>query len=399
LNLKSWQRFMEKRPVILFNMFLDKQDKKSLEYYGEMLKAVGAISRLFSDSNEPYIPYRVAENLFCKAFSAENLSRSDCSVDASRNKVGIGVKTFLEKNGNTMQKVAEFNSELSLFNKLPLKEKILKISELRNERIEATKRIHGLDSVIYHCVTRRKGEILAYETPMDLVQIKKIKNVKENKNIISFKDGLNSYSFNVSKSTLYKRFETKNVVLRVEVKMLKSPFDLLEAMLKGFGVAEAIAPAREEACIFLPLYSEDKKGKFVAAKSGLNQWNAKGRPRNPNEVYIPIPAWIHRKFPGFFPPRDVSFELVLPNGNKMSASLCQDGSKALMSNPNSALGEWLLRDVLNLKERKLLTYKKLQEIGFDSVVIYKKSNSEFDIDFRKSGSYDDFSDDNEDSEE
>jgi hypothetical protein len=380
-------------------MFLDKQDKKSLEYYGEMLKAVGSISRLFSDSTEPYIPYRVAENLFCKAFSAENLSRSDCSVDASKNKVGIGVKTFLEKNGNTMQKVAEFNSELSLFNKLPLKEKILKISELRNERIEATKRIHGLDSVIYHCVTRKEGEILAYETPMDLVQIKKIKNVKENKNIISFEDGLNGYSFNVSKSTLYKRFETRDVALRVEVKMLKSPFDSLEAMLKGPGVAEALAPVREEACIFLPLYSENKKGKFVAPKSGLNQWNAKGRPRNPNEVYIPIPAWIHRKFEGFFPAKDKPFELILPNGNRMSAKLCQDGSKALMSNPNSALGEWLLRDVLDLKERKLLTYKKLQEIGFDSVVIYKKSNSEFDIDFRKSGSYDEFFDENEEDEE
>jgi hypothetical protein len=380
-------------------MFLNKQNKKSLEYYAEMLKAVGSLSRLFSDSSEPYIPYRVAENLFCKAFAAENLSRSDCSVDASKDKIGVGVKTFLEKNGSTMQKVAEFNSELALFSRLPLKEKIVKISKLRNERIEATKRIHGLNSVIYHCVTRKAGEILAYETPMDLVQISKIKKIKENNNIISFEDGLNSYSFNVSKSTLYKRFETKNIALRVEVKMLENPFDSLEVMLKSSGAIEALAPAREEAHIFLPLYSENKQEKFVAPKSGLNQWNAKGRPRNPNEVYIPIPAWIHRKFPGFFPPRDATFRLILPNGNIMSASICQDGSKALMSNPNSALGEWLLRDVLNLKERKLLTYKKLQEIGFDSVVIYKKSERDFDIDFRKAGSYDSFLEESEESEE
>lgn len=375
-------------------MFLNEQDKKSLEYYGEILKAMGSISGLFSESSEPYIPYRAAENLFCKAFGAENLSRSDCSVDASKNKVGIGIKTFLDKNGNTMQKVAEFNGELPLFSSLPDKEKILKISELRNERIEATKRIHGLNSVIYHCVTRKDGEILVYETLMDSVQIKRIKNIKRNKNIISFEDGLNGYSFNISKSTLYKRFETKNVSLRVKVKILKSPFDSLEAMLKVSDIQKDLAPVREEPFVLLPLYSENKKEKFVALKSGLNTWNADGRKRNLNEVYIRIPAWIHKKFPGFFPSRDVSFNLILPNGNLMKASLCQDGSKALMSDPNSALGQWLLRDVLDLKEKKLLTYKKLQEIGLDSVVIYKKSNSEFDIDFRKSGSYDDFLEEN-----
>jgi len=36
---------------------------------------------------------------------------------------------------------------------------------------------------------------------------------------------------------------------------------------------------------------------FYADKSGLNQWNARGRDRNPNEVYIPIPAEIHKNFP------------------------------------------------------------------------------------------------------
>jgi hypothetical protein len=130
--------------------------------------------------------------------------------------------------------------------------------------------------------------------------------------------------------------------------------------------------------------------KHVPEKSGLNQWNAAGRPRDPNEIYIPIPAWIHRKFPGFFPEREVPFELTLPDRNILNAKVCQDGSKALMSNPNSALGKWLLRDVLNLKEKELLTYDKLQAIGLDTVVIYKIDSEHYDIDFTRIGSYEKF---------
>jgi hypothetical protein len=128
----------------------------------------------------------------------------------------------------------------------------------------------------------------------------------------------------------------------------------------------------------------------VQEKSGLNQWNASGRPRDPNEVYIQIPAWIHQDYKNFFPPRDESFTLMLPDGGEMSAKVCQDNSKALMSNPNSALGQWLLRDVLNLKEKELLTYGKLEEIGLDSVVIYKLGNGKYDIDFTRLGAYDEF---------
>lgn len=130
--------------------------------------------------------------------------------------------------------------------------------------------------------------------------------------------------------------------------------------------------------------------KNVPEKSGLNQWHASGRPRNPNEIYIPIPAWIHRKFPDFFPNRDVAFELTLPDRNILSAKVCQDGSKALMSNPNMALGKWLLRDVLNLKEGNLLTYEKLQTIGLDAVVVYKIDSEHYDIDFTRTGSYEKF---------
>ena len=375
-------------------MFISKQEKEQINYYQEMLKSVGSMSRLFSESNEPYIQYRIAENLFCKSFKAKNLSRTDCSADASKEKLGIGIKTFLEKNGATMQKVAEFNSEHALFDKLSPEVKILKISEMRNKRIEATKRIFGLDDIIYHCITRKEGGILVYETPMNPINIKKIEKIKNRGNAISFSDSINEYSFNITKSTLYKRFVTENIILNLSVKILEDPFEAIEKIFKMAEASVIFSQIKNVEHVFLPLYSTRSARKFVPEKSGLNQWNASGRSRNPNEVYVPIPAWVHRSYPNFFPAREKSFILLLPDGKEMNAKVCQENSKALMSNPNSALGEWLLRGVMNLKEKELLTYEKLEEIGLDSVVIYKNKDGKYDIDFTKIGSYEQFCDKN-----
>jgi len=367
-------------------MFIESQSKEQREYYERLLKAVGSLSKLFSEAPEPYIAYRAAENLFCKAFEAENLSRSDASADASKNKIGFGIKTFLHKNGKSFEKVAEFNSDHSLFRALGTEEKIKKIAELRNERIETTKRIFGLEQIIYHCITRQVGKILVYETPAPLIKIDEIKDLKANGNTIQFSDPSAEYSFNVAKSTLYKRFITpENVLLEVPVRILEDPFDEIEKLITEAGLI--FAPIKVQPHVFLPLYSTRGGDKKVSEKSGLNQWNASGRPRDPNEIYIPIPAWLHRKFPNFFPPRDQAFELTLPDRATMSAKVCQDNSKALMSNPNSALGKWLLRDVLNLPEREMLTYDKLQAIGLDTVVIYKTDHETYDIDFTRIGSY------------
>lgn len=125
-------------------------------------------------------------------------------------------------------------------------------------------------------------------------------------------------------------------------------------------------------------------------KSGLNQWNAEGRQRDSNEVYIPIPAEIHHFFPAFFPDRDTPFTLRLPDGRQMQAKICQDNGKALMSYSNKELGQWILRDVLGLNEGELLTYDKLQTIGIDSVRIDKISDDQFEINFSATGSYDNF---------
>ena len=100
-------------------MFLKNQPKDNITEYYNLLKIVGGLSNLFSDSNVPYLYYRAAENIFCKAFEADNLSRGDCSADAAKNSMGIGLKTFLNNNG----KYHRCNPERNIYveNKLPAK--------------------------------------------------------------------------------------------------------------------------------------------------------------------------------------------------------------------------------------------------------------------------------------
>ncbi|MEI6462820.1 MAG: NgoFVII family restriction endonuclease [bacterium] len=370
-------------------MFLNKRTNQEIESYKKLLKLIGSLSNLFADTSVPYVSSRVAENLFCRAFSANNLSRSDVSVDASVKEMGIGVKTFVEGNGKTFQKIAEFNKDKKLYSEKDPTGVIQTISILRNERLNATKRIHSLDNLLYHCITRKNGIITAYDLDMDLVDILNISKIKVKNNVIQFIDGINEYSFNLSKSTLYKRFVTPDSLIEVSVDIIKDPFEALEKLLLDSGLKLEFAKIKEDSeHIYLPLYSDREM--MVPERSQLNQWNAAGRDRDENEAYIPIPAWIHHKFPDFFPPRDISFNLKLPNGEVMSAKVCQDGGKALMSKHNKDLGKWLLRDVMNLKEGELLTYDRLKIIGLDSVVIYKESAEDYSINFTKIGSFESF---------
>jgi hypothetical protein len=373
-------------------MFFESQSPESQENYKSMLRAVGALSRLFSENNQPYIHYRVAENLFCQSFQAENLARADCSADARKDGIGVGIKTFLEKGRGdvktSFEKVAEFNSEHSLFRNLSSEEKVRRIAELRNARIDTTCRIYGMDKMIYHCITRGEGRVSISESPMEVINIESITDIQDKGNSIAFTDGINRYSFNITKSTLLKEFRIYHRLADIPVAILENPFDLIRKVAGHAKQAQPVPQGLEE--VVLPLYSERSKIKAVPEKSGLNQWNASGRTRNPDEVYIQIPAWIHKKFPNFFPKKEMPFTLYLPDGKKMSAKVCQEGSKALMSNPNSALGEWILRDVLNLKVNELLTYQRLLLVGLDSVTLYKINHLEYKIDFARTGSYEAF---------
>jgi hypothetical protein len=368
-------------------MFFTKQNLLEQKEYENFLKIAGCLSNLFSDSEIPYLYYRLAEKAFCRAFNAEDLSRSDVSADAKKGTLGIGLKTFLKQNDFTLQKVAEFNAERSNYSNLSPLDLSIKISQLRNQRILLTKNIHGLTSAIYHCIVRDIGKFKVFEEEMDMINIEAIKDIKKQDNSIKFKDDKNEYSFSISKSTLYKRFNTKHTVHEFDIEILQDPLLELRNFINKTNVNEYDNTSKVRQTVYLPLYGKDME---VAPKSGLNQWNAGGRARDANEVYIPIPAIIHKNFQGFFPSRDISFSLKLPNGKNMKAKVCQDGNKALMSYSNKELGQWILRDILKLQEGELLTYQKLQDIGIDSVRIDKTSQLEFEINFAKLGSYEDF---------
>lgn len=76
-------------------MFFNNQNEIQRKEYEKFLKIAGCLSQLFSDSNIPYLYYRLAERVFCRAFVAEDLSRGDVSADAKKDRLGIGLKTFL----------------------------------------------------------------------------------------------------------------------------------------------------------------------------------------------------------------------------------------------------------------------------------------------------------------
>lgn len=392
-------------------MFLDNQNNENIDLYKAYLRGIASISRLFSDSESPYIPYRASENIFCLAFSAVNVSRTDCSADAMKvvddgKNMGFGIKTFLEKNDYSFEKIAEFNRDLTEERRRQFspEELVQFISHLRNRRLETTCSFLGLHELIYHCVVRSKGIIKIYEQKMDSINTENIILDTRSRHPI-FNDGINEYEFNLTKSTLLKRFSSSGLkVFSFDVKFLDDPYELI----KNLGIKQAPVLVPEQVSppgnillplqflqkpkqyprVYLPLFSPRyTNNPRLSDGSGLNQWNAEGRPRDKDEVYIPIPLWIHRKFPNFFPGRDTPFKLRLPNLKVLDAKVCQSDGKALMSNPNNALGKWILRDILKIKEGVLVTYDDLVEIGIDSVEVTKTGDLSYEIDFKKIGTY------------
>lgn len=344
-----------------------------------MLIILGSLSRLFSTAEEPYLYYRAHENIFAKYFEVENNSRNDDSADACdiRNGIGIGLKTWV---GQDNQKIAEFGRLRPTYADLEGLELVTTIAKYRNLRIRTTMNMHGLNKMLYHIVKR-------------------------------VPHGKHTYHFSRSKNTLYMIFDNMELMDEFEVQIYDDPYDILSNAMRLKTGAEKIIHKQEaggledkKPCLCLRLYSTKQDGtKFVAEKSGLNQWNGvrscykkdketgerikvKETPRDVNELYIPYPS-IDRNRGSFFPPRDTAFELRLPDGEWISAKVCQQDGKAIMSNPNNLLGKWLLRDVLELQEGTQITYEMLKEYGIDSVIFTKLDEGKYSIDFCELGTY------------
>lgn len=360
--------------------------------YLKLLSAVSKLSGLFSESSVPFINYRVVENIFCRSFDAGNLSRSDTAFDANYRSVGIGLKTFTCNSNNSTEKIAEFNSLSRVLSDFKGKELAIKLGEFRNDRINLANRVYDIGNSLYHIVARKEKELLLFETDYNTIDITNIHSVKNNKASLQFEDGENFYSFNYSKSTLFRKFVIPQNAFRLPIDIIEDPYSLL---LELFEENKNLKTAKDklvkgENYVILPLYGIYKSEKFVFEKSGLNQWNAGGRRRDFGEIYIPIPAELHRRFPNFFPKRDENFNLQIPTGEVFSAKVCQENSKALMTNPNRALSDWLLRKVLQLQEGELATMEKLDKLGFDGVIILKDDDGNFKIDIMKTNTYSEF---------
>ena len=421
-------------------MYYEKQPQKQQDEYKNMLQIVGSLSRLFSTSDTPYLHYRIHENIFSKYFDVENNARSDDSADAYGGSIGIGLKTWVGKDN---QKVAEFGRLRPQYEHLDGIELVRAIAGYRNLRIRTTMNAHGLHEMLYHIVKRIPGIMQIYEATFDYIDIDNIvlDEDRGNDHSVYFTDGNHTYHFSRSKNTLYMNFDDMELLDELNVEIIADPYDLL---LSAFGYGGLVTPddaheafkvieepKKEQIC--LRLYSTKADGtKFVAKKSGLNQWNGsrsnykkndegeryiyKETKRNPNELYIPYPAEDRERWDDFFPPKDVPFDLMLPNGEWISAKVCQNAygkvsdkmfekmseyeqrieekkrktGKAIMSNPNSVLGKWLLRDVLELPEETLITYELLKEYGIDSVVFTRLDKGKYSIDFGELGTYERF---------
>lgn len=381
-------------------MFYNKQPKEKQTLYKAILSGFGEKSILFSTSDCPFLHYRAHENTFCYAFDAENLARGDVSADAKKGDIGIGLKTWV---GNDDQKVAEFGKLSPQYSKLTGLNLVKKIAEYRNERIRVTKNMYGIEEMIYHIVKRVPNKMQIYECSFDKINIEKIKLIKNrcSKTNTYFTDGKHTYHFSTSKNTLYMIFDDMKMLDSFNVKIITDPVELFQDMSKVDKSGEIFTKVKKKIqnsklidnsnTLCLRLYStkrvKNEIVRFVPEKSGLNQWNAGGRKRDKNEIYIPYPVEDHKHNKKFFPDRDKVFNLHMPDGSIISAKVCQDNGKAIMSNPNKALGEWLLRKVFELNEGTLLTYEMLEKYNIDSVIFTKNGNLDYSINFAELGTY------------
>ena len=339
--------------------------------YFEMLRLMAQLSRLFSENNVPYLDYRLTENLFCRYFKAMNDARSCTAYDARISCVGIGIKTFiLNKKDQSIEKIAEFNKLKKTLEGLHGLDLARKIGQYRNDRMIFANNTFDVTETQYHIVGRKEGLLRIFNCPYDEVDVENIHLEKDDPTSIAFDDGKNYFIFNKSKSVLMKRFEVPLKGYKdVEVEIVSEPLGLLEDFFVRYSKGLENTPKRIRGVdyVMLPLYSV--RDGSVPMKSGLNQWNAGGRARHEDEVYIPVPIAIHRNYPNFFPDRDTPFALHLPDGRVLSAKICQENGKALMSNPNRDLGNWLLRKVLKKKPLELVTWEDFNLYGFDSICV------------------------------
>ena len=163
--------------------------------------------------------------------------------------------------------------------------------------------------------------------------------------------------------------------------------------------------------VYLPLYQDKKEGRIVSPCSGINIRHSKSKskgsniPRPEYEIEVRVSKWIHYIFPEFFGINALKedeikdkelndFDLILPDGRVLRGRIKQVGGKSLQTNPQGALGEWILKDVLGLRNREVVTWDLLNTLGIDSLKVTKIDNKHFKITVAETGAYEKFKIDN-----
>lgn len=420
----------------------EQYSKEQREEYIKFLQVYGALTNLFRQKKGDLIPYldsKYQETIFAKSFNGQNVDIGNTPHDIlsvfGDKRVGIGLKTWIGSQPS-FQKVMQLKRYQNEINDYinNLEDLAYKISEIRNERVLSDYERLGLEEKnnIYHYVTRDKGTFTINECAYPLIDLKSLGDFNKSKTAFTWSDGNKDYKYTFGDSQIWQKFDSnkyKSILLKkFDVKIIDDPFSfLLEAYLNLINKPLAIEEDIIEA--YLPLYSY--RSKEVEEKSGLNAWNAAPKsgdtPRPLNEAYIPVPISFHRKFPNFFtdniltvieerkrlkgtrgiPKPEVRLHLQLPNGKKIPALLTGDNMKNFQSGNNdeyvkngkrygqNALGQWLLVDVLGLKERKQVTREWLEKKGTDSVRLWRKKGdfSTINIDFAPIGAFEAFMND------
>ncbi|MCL1949030.1 MAG: NgoFVII family restriction endonuclease [Turicibacter sp.] len=419
----------------------EKYTQKEREEYIKFLQVYGALSNLFRQKQGDMIPYldsKFQETVYGKVFQAKNVDIGNTPHDVlsvfGQERIGIGLKTWMNSKPS-YQKVMQlkrFKNEIESSKTLGIETFARKISEIKNERMLQDYIRLGLQESknIYHYVTRDEGRFVLHETTYPLVDLDKLCNFKMTDSSFEFSDGHKDYKYTFGDSQIWMRFAPHlpgtTKLTEFDVNIMDDPFDFL---MRSYFEMSGNATEKDEVEItvaYLPLYSY--RTKEVGEKSGLNAWNGasknkgSGTLRPLNEVYIPIPKEFHKKFPDFFTDNilelmenrkqlkgsdnrpEVKFELVLPNGTEMPALLTGDGLKNFQSGSNvitkpngkrygqADLGQWLLVDVLGLKERTLVTREWLHKKGTDSVKLWYENGNphRIYIDFAPIGAFEAF---------
>jgi len=377
-------------------LFATLKNSRQVNKLINMLSVLGWVTKLNGKKEDvPFLYYRGVEEAYCVATGARNLGKDDIVVDAVGGGVGVAIKTFLEGSGSSYQIIGEFGAAKPSYDKSEPLAKMKKVCALRNQRIEDAKRLHELSEVFYLVFVRTKGKIMIMEQPLRDISLRDIRIKKATAGSIHFSDGQHEYKFDISDSKLYKKFYSRHAQLTFPVKILKNPYKALFKLidttaLKVTKKTTHTNKTKKSESVVLPLFSTGAKGKYVPARSGINQWNANGRKRSADEAYVPFPSWIYDKFPKFFPKNGSEVSIVRPDARSMRCKACQQGGKALMSIPNRALGTFILRDELNIKPGKTATYDDLRKAGIDGIRLSKISNKTFALEVAKVGEYEKF---------